>query len=109
MLLCAARSPAARGRGLKQIPALIDDKYVVARRARAWIETVAVPGELLGSVARRARAWIETPDASDRSAGRRVARRARAWIETVFAAAAPASFGSPAARGRGLKLRTSGD
>ena len=56
------------------------------------------------TVARRVRAWIETLTACSRRATVRVARRVRAWIETSqHACNASAAPSSPAACGRGLK------
>jgi len=55
-------SPAVRGRGLKRNRPIVDRvPGVVARRARAWIETFLLMQALSkAEVARRARAWIET-------------------------------------------------
>ena len=56
-----AKSPAARGRGLKLDSRLANwGPRRVARRARAWIETQSAVAVTNPKVARRARAWIET-------------------------------------------------
>ena len=56
----------------------------VARRVRAWIETLWMEYPYLNrlKVARRVRAWIETLKIAPMSMKLRVARRVRAWIET---------------------------
>jgi len=57
-------------------------------------------------VARRARAWIETFVLLSYAADCRVARRARAWIETPCREHSEDIALSPAVRGRGLKPLT---
>ena len=55
----------------------------VARRVRAWIETVRADLIITSStVARRVRAWIETLNVYELIMNNIVARRVRAWIET---------------------------
>jgi len=56
-------SPASRGRGLKQGgDGMRTASSIVARFARAWIETASKPNcGMIYEVARFARAWIETP------------------------------------------------
>ena len=55
----------------------------VARRVRAWIETLMLLFLLAQSlVARRVRAWIETQKIRVKGLKNIVARRVRAWIET---------------------------
>ena len=81
-------SPAACGRGLKHrcTRASYRRCVSVARRVRAWIETVMAADRSLAPVpvARRVRAWIETISRSrDVQSGAQVARRVRAWIETL--------------------------
>ena len=58
---------------------------LVARRARAWVET-SDPGTVRTSalVARRARAWVETGRHHSLNDAVVVARRARAWVETML-------------------------
>jgi len=56
-----------------------------------------------GVVARRVRAWIETMLRNRKRRQRRVARRVRAWIETVNDDQTLGLWVSPAACGRGLK------
>jgi hypothetical protein len=55
-------------------------------------------------VARRARAWIETPELVLTCLKTQVARRTRAWIETNASRSGSHPRVSPAAHGRGLKL-----
>jgi len=60
--------------------------------------------ELCIWVARRVRAWIETMAAAAAAAAKRVARRVRAWIETPREPLrTPLEVESPAVCGRGLK------
>ena len=54
-------------------------------------------------VARRVRAWIETLMSVAAMIWSAVARRVRAWIETFAALEIAAAAASPAACGRGLK------
>ncbi len=80
-----AKSPPARGRGLKLLmKSFLSGLRVVAPRARAWIETVySIFAFTSNVVAPRARAWIETKVLGYRSFPKKVAPRARAWIETL--------------------------
>ena len=102
-----ALSPAVRGRGLKQqhrrhgqLPGVH-----VARRARAWIETILLflHSHCSASPAVRGRG-LKRSAHRRRSPGAGVARRTRAWIETPRPRAHCRPWKtSPAVRGRGLK------
>jgi len=82
-----------------------DDLSLVARLARAWIETMDLTAAMYGSdVARLARAWIETVFWIPVCISTNVARLARAWIETFPMKLTGFRRLSPASRGRGLKL-----
>ncbi len=71
-------------RGLKPLPGTIPlGTQAVARRVRAWIETIKADDDyVFVSVARRVRAWIETCKVQSNVLWLGVARRVRAWIET---------------------------
>ena len=127
--LAAVRSPLAQGRGSKRsIDRLsLDDRWRVAPRAGAWIETceprarqrrIRSPlAQGRGSkriarravsahrvVAPRAGAWIETMIDTRINASARVAPRAGAWIETIVRSPPSANGAwSPLAQGRGSK------
>jgi len=77
-------SPAVCGRGLKlDLFRHFVRRLLVARRVRAWIETLRRARNDQGRcVARRVRAWIETTLENFRIRFGSVARRVRAWIET---------------------------
>ena len=102
---CGHPSPAACGRGLKPLEVVAKPREAgVARRVRAWIETIN--GGMTGIsliVARRVRAWIETAIGERTCTRTGVARRVRAWIETAALAQTLQPGLSPAACGRGLK------
>src|SRR5690349_5749585 len=84
----AARSPPARGRGLK----------------RAHVPRPALPAAT--SPPARGRG-LKRPGAAALGGGLLVAPRAGAWIETPARSCRFDSWGSPPARGRGLKHRSS--
>ncbi len=71
-------------RGLKHF-GILQDHFLpdVARRVRAWIETLwSTLYYFIKQVARRVRAWIETLNGERVIKKTEVARRVRAWIET---------------------------
>jgi len=74
-------------RGLKHLSDIkFSHRRQVARRVRAWIETLKLINKKKNpKVARRVRAWIETIHGISNGNGATVARRVRAWIETILA------------------------
>ena len=94
-------SPVVCGRGLKHVVAAMQyglASPVVCGRGLKHLERCGRPRR---AVARRVRAWIETL-VRVRPLGR-VARRVRAWIETICTAKHPRDLRSPVVCGRGLK------
>ena len=77
-------SPAVRGRGLKQLDCMDGNEHIRSPAVRGRGLKLLLGEESLRSqeVARRTRAWIETLRWRHLSRNGYVARRTRAWIET---------------------------